>query len=315
MENVTNEGLIRKQYSAALESDKEKLKSDYDTSIANLDNQQLLNQQATTKNIAATRADADRAAVARAEYEAASGLSSGARAQARIAADNQLAANITALRAAQQASDDEIARTRSLLGQQYASAIKRAQQNNDSALAKALYDDAKKKEEQIRSDQLAAAKLFAEQGDYTLLGQLYGLTPEQIAKLNGQQPEPEPQQNPITKNYFSQFQSADPTKSINIDSVLELGYGRITGDELNRLVKDGVVEAYEDGGEIYYRKKEQPTPRTKAADDAIRFVSTKWNRSAPQFEEQVASYIDGELAAGRLTAADVEAIIRHFDFK
>ena len=44
-----------------------------------------------------------------------------------------------------------------------------------------------------------------------------------------------------------------------MDSVFELGYGRITGDELNRLVKDGTVEAYEDGGEIYFRKAEQKT--------------------------------------------------------
>lgn len=293
MENVTNEDLIRKQYSSALASEKEKLKSDYDTSIANLDNQKLLNQQATTKNIAATRADADKAAVARAEYEAASGLSSGARAQARIAADNQLAANITALRAAQQASDDEIARTKSILGEQYASAIKQAQQNNDSALAKALYEDAKKTEDALRSDQLAAAKLFADQGDYTLLGQLYGLTPAQIANLNGTKYD----NGSLTEEQIKILQG-----SLGVDQ---------TGnwDDATKKAAGGY------GADDYYKLYLSQTAPA-LPEKALQFVGEiekKYNRNSPYFKDAVDAYLENALSSKALTAEEVAAIIRYYD--
>lgn len=293
MENVTNEDLIRKQYASALASEQEKLKSDYDTSIANLDNQQMLNQQATTKNIAATRADADKAAVARAEYEAASGLSSGARAQARIAADNQLASNITALRAAQQASDDEIARTKSILGEQYASAIKRAQQDNDSALAKALYDDAKKTEDALRSDQLAAAKLFADQGDYTFLGQLYGLSPSQIDSLNGVKYD----NGNLTQEQIKLIQqSLGVEQTGNWDSATQKATGGYGADDYYELYLS------------------QTAPALSA--NALQFVGEiekKYNRNSRYFKDAVDAYLENALTSKALTAEEVAAIIRYYD--
>ena len=294
MENVTNEDLIRKQYAAALEGEKEKLKSEYDTSISNLDNQQKLNQEATTKNIAATRADADKAAVARAEYEAASGLSSGARAQARIAADNQLAANITALRAAQQMSDEEAQRTRDILGQQYASAIKQAQSNNDEALAKALYDDAKKTEETLRDNQLAAAKLFADQGDYTLLGQLYGLSPSQIDSLNGVKYD----NGNLTPEHIKLIQqSLGVEQTGNWDSATQKAAGGYNADD------------YYD-----FYLKQTGKKLSQSALNFINNIQNKYSRNAAYFEEAVAEQIDAALANGTLLADDAKAIIRYFDF-
>lgn len=144
-------------------------------------------------------------------------------------------------------------------------AMTEARLQNNSALAQIAYD-AYEQETKLVMAQLAAREdiYAAQQKDAAEIADFYGDARDDITNssgyklwLEGQQDQPG--QSPIYNNYFNQFQSADPTKSINMDSVFELGFGRITGDELNRLVKDGVVEAYEDGGEIYFRKAEQKT--------------------------------------------------------
>ncbi len=297
----TNDELIRQMYANSLASTNAQLETDYKAALENLDQQKVANQEAAEKAVTATKTEADRAAVAKAEYAAASGLSSGARAQARIARDNQLANDLTAIRTAQIDADAEIERKRGLLAQDYAAAISKAQADNDLKLAEALYEEAKKAEDSLRADQRAAADLLAKAGDFTRYGQLYGLSEDEIAALRaaflgsgeeydthgytedeikamqgaaglpvtgrwdaatenayekGWRPESKPQ-DPMYRNYFNQFQSADNTKAINMNSVFDLGYGRITGDELSRLLQDGLVEAYEDGGEIYFRNVEQ----------------------------------------------------------
>ena len=144
-------------------------------------------------------------------------------------------------------------------------AMTEARLQNSSALAQIAYDAFEKESKLIMAKLGAREDIFAaQQKSAEKITGAFGDKREEITDspgyqlwLQGQQPDNPPEQSPLFNNYFSQFQSADPTKSINMDSVFELGYGRITGDELNRLVKDGAVEAYEDGGEIYFRKAEQ----------------------------------------------------------
>lgn len=180
---ATNDDLIRKMYADNLTSTKTQLETDYNTALGDLNSQKTANQQAAAKAVTATKAEADRAAVAGAEYAAASGLSSGARAQARMARDNQLANDLTAIRTAQMDADAEIERKRGLLAQDYAAAISKAQSDNDLALAEALYKEAQNAEDSLRADQRAAADLLAKAGDFTRYGQLYGLTDEEVASL------------------------------------------------------------------------------------------------------------------------------------
>lgn len=129
----------------------------------------------------------------------------------------------------------------------------------------------------------------------------------------------QPKQSPQYNNYFAQFQLDDPNLTVNMDSILELGYGRIDAQTLNRLIAEGSVEAYKDGNEIYYRRVEKSGGggaklRSDAANKAIDYITKKYNRDAGYFEEALASYLDGELAEGKLTTADVEAIINYFGF-
>lgn len=171
--------LLRQMYDSNLASQKAGLKSDYDAANANLDSQKVQNQQQADSNVRLAKTESDRSAVNAAEYYEAAGLSSGARAQARVAQDNQLLADLTAIRAAQQQGDADIERQRGLLSQQYAAAIREAHANNDMAKAQALYEAAKEAEANLLAQQREVANAMASIGNFDLYAQLYGLTPEQ----------------------------------------------------------------------------------------------------------------------------------------
>lgn len=191
---ATSEELLKQMYDNNLASQKAGLESDYKAALSDLDAQKEANRKNMEHNVRLTKTEADRSAVNNAEYYNAAGLSTGARAQARLASENQLLADLTAIRAAQQDADANVERQRGLMSQQYAAAIREAQANNDMAKAQALYEAAKEQEARMwqeqqnanaaaRSQQEAAAKIMAESGDFTLLAQLYGLTPEQTKAL------------------------------------------------------------------------------------------------------------------------------------
>lgn len=188
---ATSDELLKQMYDSNLASQKAALQSDYDAALADLDAQKAAAQKQTEHNVRLTKTEADRSAVNAAEYYEAAGLSSGAKAQARVAQDNQLLADLTAIRAAQQQGDIDIERQRGLLGQQYAAAIRQAQAENDMAKAQALYEQAKEAEANLLAQQKEAANAMASIGNFDLYAQLYGLTPEQkgalVQNFNNQQ--------------------------------------------------------------------------------------------------------------------------------
>lgn len=188
----TTEEQIKKLYSSQLASQQEQLKQGYLQADAEYAAEKDKAAKTATQNINLTKLEAQQAAVNDTELHAASGLTSGARAQARLARDNQLQADLTALRAQQQEVDADIERQRTLLSQQYQSAIREAQAENDYAKAQALYEEARRKQDALVAQQqvqneyaLQAAKLMAEAGDYTRLAAIYGLSPVELAALMG----------------------------------------------------------------------------------------------------------------------------------
>ena len=182
---VNNEEYINKMYDSSLSSQKEALKQNYDQSTTDLEREQQKQQKATDANLTRTYVEANKAAKNYNEVQNAYGLTSGAMAQARLAQDNQLQGDLTAIRAAQQSVDADIERQRTLLSQQYASAIAKAQADNDFQRAQALYKAAKDDEDRLLQQQKEAGNLMASVGDYSILANIYGLTPEQLALLSG----------------------------------------------------------------------------------------------------------------------------------
>lgn len=160
-----SEDLLKQMYDNDLAAKKAALQSGYNAAVSDLNAQKANNQRNAEQNVRLTKAEADKAAVNRAEYYEAAGLSSGARAQARVASENQLASDLAAIRAAQQQADYDVERQRGLLSQQFAAAIREAQANNDMARAQALYEQAKEAEANLLKQQQAedAAKAQAAQ--------------------------------------------------------------------------------------------------------------------------------------------------------
>lgn len=183
----TNEDLINQMYDASLAGQKVQLEQNRDQGLANLEQEQKKLQQQTDANLNRTYVEAARDQRNYNEVQNAYGLASGAMAQARLAQDNQLEADLTALRGAQAQVDANIERERTMLSQQYMAAIAQAQAENDLKRAQALYDQAKEDEAQLLANQKEAGKLMASVGDYSILANLYGLTPEQLQKLQPQQ--------------------------------------------------------------------------------------------------------------------------------
>lgn len=182
MANTTEE-LIKQMYGANLESQKQQLTQNHNAGNAALDEAKKQNQAAADANLNRTAVEAQKRAMSDAETQNASGLSSGAAAQVHLARDNQTAADMAAIRTAQQEADAQVERERALLSQEYTAAIQKAQADNDLELAKALYENAQAEEEKLLAKKEAAANAMAGVGDYSLMGQLYGLSDAEVAKL------------------------------------------------------------------------------------------------------------------------------------
>lgn len=174
---------INKMYDDSLESQKQTLASGYENNVSNIDASMEKQQKATDANLNRTYVESAKAAKNYGEVQNAYGLTSGAMAQARLAQDNQLQADLTALRAAQTDSDAQFERQRNLLAKEYSAAIAKAQADNDYQRAQALYAAAKADEDQLMQMQKDAGNLMAGVGDYSILAKLYGLTDEQLALL------------------------------------------------------------------------------------------------------------------------------------
>ena len=92
------------------------------------------------------------------------GLNSGAVGQASLAQRNQLQSNLNKLNAAQASAQTELQRQRLLLGQQYQLAIQQAVDENNSELARSLYEEAVRAEESLRQQEQFYANLSLQYG-------------------------------------------------------------------------------------------------------------------------------------------------------
>lgn len=224
---VNSEEYINKMYDSSLESQKQTLQSDYEQNAANLDTEQEKARKQTDANLNRTYVEAAKAAKNYGEVQNAYGLTSGAMAQARLAQDNQLQADLTTIRAAQQTVDADVERQRTLLSKEYAAAIQQAQADNDLQRAQALYEAAKEDEQALLQQQKEAGKLMAGVGDYSILGRLYGLTDSQIARLQGGgKSSSSPARSPYTDPDDGDLDDGDPDDGDPDDTKTSKGMGR-----------------------------------------------------------------------------------------
>ena len=143
--------LVREMYEANLAANKSQLESDYNQNLSDLDAEASTIGSTYYEQQRQAQAESDRNRQAFQEYANARGLNSGTGGQAELARNNQLSANLNSLRQSEAEKRAEVERQRVLLGQQYQSAIQKAQADNDLAKAKALYEEAVRVDESISS--------------------------------------------------------------------------------------------------------------------------------------------------------------------
>lgn len=246
----TGSDYINQMYDSSLRSQEEQLWQNYDQGLTALEQEQEQARKQADDNLNRTYIEAEKARRNYAEVQNAYGLTSGAMGQAQLAMGNQLQADMTAIRTAQQEADAQIERERSILGKEYAAAIARAQADNDLQRAQALYEEARREEDRLLSERENAAALMAGVGDYSLYAQLYGLTPEQVKKLQEQNNRssstvyyvPQQEETTETSNPPGQAEGSlvaagnQPSTEGARGALLPPGYvGQSTIDFLNRL--------------------------------------------------------------------------------
>lgn len=162
---------INKLYDAAGSSQKQMLTDNYSQNTGSLDTAKQTVQQQTDTNINRTNVEAEKAANA---YKSGIGqtMSAGANTQAALTQNVNQQRNVNDLQQKQSVADAEIERRRKLLADQYSTAIKQAQADNDMVRAQQLYDAAKKEEAQLMALKQQAAQMMAAKGDRSILDSL-----------------------------------------------------------------------------------------------------------------------------------------------
>ncbi|MBO5953423.1 MAG: hypothetical protein J6Q53_04790 [Oscillospiraceae bacterium] len=180
---LKNEDSINKIYDAQLESQKQDANLAYAQSLSDLIAKQAEAQRETDKNLTATYVDALRKGRNYQEVQSAYGQGSGTAMQARLARESGLAKKLTDLRTLQLGRDAAAQQDRAGLVHTLGSTIAAGQETINNKRNQALYDAAEKEEQNLVSDQLFVGEQLAKKGDYSVLGKLYGLTPEQMKKF------------------------------------------------------------------------------------------------------------------------------------
>lgn len=182
---LENEDTLNDIYNKQLEAKSLGIQSDYEQSISDLLAKQDKQQANTDKNLTQTYVDALQKMKNYAEVQSAYGQGSGTAGAARIAQDIGLQKALTALRLGQMDSDAGFGADRFEMGKDYGKKMYSAVSDTNRQRAEALLEAANREEEMLFDEQLALGLQLASEGDYTMIGMLYGMSPAEIKKLKG----------------------------------------------------------------------------------------------------------------------------------
>lgn len=175
--------LLQEAYDQKRAGKKKQLQAAYDRELAEITGlEQAADRQAReSATRRSTQARQDKTAWN--EIQTAQGLTSGAQGQALLTMDNQLRGDLTAISQAGNAEAAELAARRQALARDLAAQLEQVQAESDYEEAMALYQLSREQDSQQAQTQKAMAALLAQAGDFSLYGALYGLTQEQIRRL------------------------------------------------------------------------------------------------------------------------------------
>lgn len=183
-EVLRNEEAINKIYDANYQAQQAQQQAEYQKALSDLQAQQDSQQRQTDAALNSAYVDSLQKARNYAETQGAYGMGSGTLAGAQLSRELGLQKDMTDLRTLQLSKGAALDRKAYDAGASYREALQKENADNELKRAQALFGAASDEQDQMLETQKWLANLYAKKGDYTILGRLYGLTPEQIAKLN-----------------------------------------------------------------------------------------------------------------------------------
>lgn len=182
---LKNESALNDVYDNQLRAKLAELQAQNEEKLSDLAAKQSKQSAATDAKLTQAYVDALQKAKNYAEVQAAYGQGSGTAAAARIAQDTEMQDELTRLRGLQLGYDAGYGIDRFGLLKAYRDSAADATQDVNSKRADALIKAAEDEEENLYNTQLTIGKEMAKKNDYSVLGKLYGLTQDQIDRLQG----------------------------------------------------------------------------------------------------------------------------------
>ena len=182
---LRNEDSINAIYNAKQEAAAQEAKSAYMAKLSDLMAQQRQQEQKTDQSLTQAYVEALRKGRNYQETQGAYGQGSGTAAKAALARDMELQKRLTELRGVQAASAVQSGVTGAGYGADMRAAIAKSLENTNSERNKALIDAAEKEEQTMVDLQRFTGDAAAKNNDYSILGKLYGLTQDQVDRLQG----------------------------------------------------------------------------------------------------------------------------------
>ena len=182
---LKREGEINKVYDSANESARQEAQMARNEDMAKIEAAQAAETASTDKNLTQTYVNALRRNKNNNEVQAAYGLGSGNLAQMRLAQALGLTEDLTNQRGVFADNTATRGQQKFGAGQAFRDAVAGSVAANEQKRAQALYDAAEAEEQNLIDTQQTVGNALAAQGDYSVLGKLYGLTQDQIDRLQG----------------------------------------------------------------------------------------------------------------------------------
>ena len=182
---LKNEDSLNEIYDKQLESERLALQMENEEAMSDLAAKQAQQQAKTDRDLTQTYVDALRKMKNYQEVQTAYGQGSGTAAAARIAQDTELQRALTELRGVQMGADADIGMEGFGIGRDFREQLYGSQDEINRKRAEELLKAAEKEEETLYNTQLSIGQQLAAENNYSVLGKLYGLTQDQIDRIQG----------------------------------------------------------------------------------------------------------------------------------
>lgn len=184
-EVLKNEEALNAIYDAQLESLLAGMRTEYESSASDLEARRGTMEKQTDERLTQSYVEALQGQKNAAEMAGANGQGSGTAARGRLSRDEAMLEELTDIRKAQVDAEGAAGLEALELSRDYGRDKAGARHDIDLERALKLYEAAENEEQRLVENQLLVGKNRAGRNDYSILGRLYGLTKDQVDRLQG----------------------------------------------------------------------------------------------------------------------------------